>query len=350
MINQNQSRVLIDYNIDDDIIGFIKKIDYSQVVIFTQKSIYQLQSDFINRLKNQFNAIVLIIKESDISKDILSATNSITKMVEANVDKDSLLIAYGGGSVSDHVGFIASIFKRGVKYINIPTTLIGMIDASIGGKTALNIGNIKNQIGTFYQPVKTFIDLEQINSMPNTIIKDGFGEMFKYAILSGQEMFYEFHSYIKRKDKSKLHDLIQKCCDIKLNIVEADEKDKNIRKTLNLGHTFGHAIESDSKRQVSHGIAVINGICMEAFLSFKMNCLSKKEFELIYLLSRELTDYSYYVDDIEKYVNWMRSDKKNKNNKIAVIMIKKLGEVELQYFYYDEICSIIKDYNEYFSN
>ena len=343
----NIDNVLIGHNITDDIIKFVGSRDFTKVVIFTQESICQSQGDFIDKLRNHLNAEIFIIEDSDNSKDISSAINSVSQLVGINADRDTLLIAYGGGSVSDHVGFIASIFKRGIQYINIPTTLIGMIDASIGGKTALNIGNIKNQVGTFYHPLNVFIDLDQINSMPDTIIQEGLGEMFKYAILAGESLFDNFKEYINRPNKNILCDLIQECCKLKLKIVKADERDSNIRKTLNLGHTFGHAIESDSDNNISHGVAVINGLLMESFLSFKKKHLSEEWFNQITLLSKKMLNENYKVKDIGRYVDYMMNDKKNKNNKIAVMIIEDIGKVELKYFDYDEICSVVEDYNEY---
>ena len=150
---------VIGQNLNNNIIEFIKSQKFSQIIIFTQKKVSNFSSQLLDLLIDEVKAKVFILDDGEKSKNISSAIDSISRLAQMRADHETLLIAYGGGTVSDHVGFVSSIFKRGIRYINIPTTLIGMIDASIGGKTALNIGEIKNQIGTFYQPDFVLIDI-----------------------------------------------------------------------------------------------------------------------------------------------------------------------------------------------
>ena len=342
--------MVIGNDLGNNITEFIKSEEFSQIVIFTQEKVEKASNLLINQLQEQFNARIFLLDDGEESKNISNAINSISKLAQLKADKKTLLIAYGGGTVSDHVGFVSSIFKRGIKYINIPTTLTGMIDASIGGKTALNIGGIKNQIGTFYQPAKIFINLDYIDIMPSTLIRDGLGEMFKYTLLSKNQMITRFINYLNTNDVDILNDMIRECCNMKIKIVHQDEKDQNIRKILNLGHTFGHAIESESNNKVPHGIAVINGILMATFLSWKKGYLKKEKFEQITHLGEKIISGKYIIQDVDKYVNIMLDDKKNFNREIGVIIIKDIGDVELQYFTFDKICIITEEYNEYISH
>ena len=345
----NSKKIIIKHNIDKDIIDFIGS-NFNKIILFTQEKIKDSSNAIIEMFISNYQANIILLDDGESSKSIDSAMRSITQLAQLSANKETLLIAYGGGSVTDHVGFVSSIFKRGIQYINIPTTLIGIIDASIGGKTALNIGNVKNQIGTFYQPSKIFIDLDLLDKMSSEIIDDGLGEMFKYSFIKGEDLLNDFKDYLNSKDSNLFYQLINECCKIKLDIVAIDERDENIRNTLNLGHTFGHAIESDSKNKVSHGIAVTNGLLIASFLSFKKNYLKETDFNKIQLIAQSLIKEKYKINNVDKFVNYMLSDKKNNNNKIGIIIIEKIGQVDLKYFTSQEIRSFIRSYNEYISN
>jgi len=339
------NQVIITSRLGYEVDRFAQSANISQIVIFTQDKIKKDMS-----WADNFSNHVVVLNDSEQAKDISSALDSINYLAQIKADRDTLLIAYGGGSVSDHVGFVASVFKRGIKYINISTTLLGMIDASIGGKTAINIGSLKNQIGTFYQPSKVLIDFNLIDTMPDSVINDGLGEMFKYAILNGRDMLDSFQDYLDSRNSELLNSLILKCIDIKLGIVSVDERDQGLRKTLNLGHTFGHAIESDSQNKISHGEAVINGILMVSYLSFKKGSLSKEDLKQIELIGLRLINQRFKTNNINQYIKFMLNDKKNQNNQIGIVMILSIGKVNLDYFSYNDIRNFLESYNEYISN
>ena len=225
----HSEQLLIGHNINDEIIEFIDS-GFNKIIIFTQKKIKNSYNKTLNRLINKYKAEVFILDDGEDSKSIPSAIKSINYLSQIKADKNTLLVAYGGGSVTDHVGFIASIFKRGIEYVNIPTTLIGMIDASIGGKTAINIDGVKNQIGTFYNPSRIFVELNFIDSMPLEIIQEGLGEMFKYSIIKGEDIFNDFKQYLRSNNPELLYNLIYDCCKFKLEIVKVDARDRGIRK------------------------------------------------------------------------------------------------------------------------
>lgn len=346
----NNENLIIHEDINSSLIDFIELIKPTSIIIFTQAKVKSKANQILDNISENYNVDILILPNGERAKDFNSVVNSIKFLSGLNCDKEALLISLGGGSVSDHTGFVASIYKRGINYVNIPTTLIGMIDASIGGKTALNIDHVKNQIGTFYHPTKIFIHLKFIDSMSEQLLRDGYGEIFKYSILSDDNLIATFSKYLSNRQTKLLHDIIQKCCTMKINIVNIDERDQNIRKKLNLGHTFGHAIESESKNEISHGIAVVNGILMSSFLSYKNGYLSKDVFLLIEQIGDILINSKYRINNVDKYVKIMKGDKKNLNKKIGIIIIKSIGNIELQYFNYNEIHNIVEEYNEYISN
>jgi len=346
-----KNQIVISSDVSSCVIEFIESLkNRSNIVVFTQDQILKSNSLLLQKIKSKISLDILILDDGENSKQISKAMASIQKLIDLGSDRNTLLISFGGGVVSDHVGFIASIFKRGIPYINIPTTLVGMIDASIGGKTAINMNNIKNQVGTFYHPSKIFIDYNFLDKMPISLLNDGLGEMFKYAILSGNKMINSFKMYLKTKDIGILNTMVYDCCIMKASIVDQDERDQDIRKILNLGHTFGHAIESDSKNKISHGVAVINGILMAAFLSWKKGYLEDSEFKYITDIGELLILDKYQIIDVDKYVNIMLDDKKNIRQKIGIIVIKSIGDVKLHYFTFDEIASITEKYNEYISH
>ena len=174
--------------------------------------------------------------------------------------------------------------------------------------------------------------------------------MFKYAVLDGSTMMVAFQKYLESREIGLLESLVKRCYKIKLNIVAIDEKDHGVRKTLNLGHTFGHAIESDSQNKISHGKAVINGILMASYLSFIKGSFNKEDLKQIELIGLKLINQRYKTNNIDQYIKFMLNDKKNQNNQIGIVMIESIGKVSLDYFSYSDIRNFLESYNEYISN
>lgn len=240
--------------------------------------------------------------------------------------RDLVLINLGGGCVSDLGGFIAAGYKRGVSYINIPTTVIGMIDAGIGGKTAVNLEGVKNQIGFFHEPVITCIEPAFIDSLPNRELKNGICEMLKTFLIANPEAYEQMRTAIVKNEIPLTDEMIVECASIKQSVVKQDPKEQDIRKILNFGHTFGHAIEAYSK-EIMHGEAVAFGMAYALYLSVKKLGLEQ----------RVLTDYmqalkalmqtipSYTLKDTESLIQLMRSDKKNSDGQIMCVLLQELG-------------------------
>ena len=256
-------------------------------------------------------------------------------LLSKNFNRNDCVISVGGGITGDVSSFASSIFKRGLKFINIPTTLLSQVDSSIGGKTGINNKYGKNLIGSFYQPSLVISDIIFLKSLSKREIICGYGEILKHAIIRDKK-FFSFlnkngHQILNLKSPL-IESAIFKSCSIKKKIVEIDEKEKGIRKVLNFGHTFAHAYEATlgySKR-LNHGEAVILGIKTAAKFSLSNKILNIKEFNLIENHLNKLNlprniGKLFSIRDLNKILSFMKKDKKNSTNKINLVLLKKIG-------------------------
>ncbi|MBP5327216.1 MAG: 3-dehydroquinate synthase [Bacteroidales bacterium] len=252
-------------------------------------------------------------------------------LLDSNADRKSVIINLGGGCISDLGGFVASAYKRGIRYINIPTSLIGMVDASIGGKTAVNIDNIKNQIGYIHQPSAVVINPDFLNTLSEKDVVSGYFEIVKTLLLCDKSAF---QSLLENSDVSDdiqaIKKMIPLCVDFKKSVVDVDPTELSIRRILNLGHTFGHAIESffiDNGDAISHGLAVGYGLLCELYLSVKKLGLSDSILkEYCGLLRRFSAFPRLSLRDTEQILKFMRSDKKNADGNILCVLLQDIGE------------------------
>lgn len=247
-----------------------------------------------------------------------------------HADRNSVLINLGGGMITDLGGFAASVFKRGISFINIPTSLMGMVDAAIGGKTAVNLKTVKNSIGTFSQPDAIYIYPEFLDSLPKREVYSGYAEIIKYALINDSGL-WEILKHKKPDDFQSMEDLVSFSMLIKAEIVEQDPKEQNIRKTLNFGHTFGHAFEALSSRRnkmLTHGEAIAAGMICEAYLSMKINELSNHNLEEIRKsILKNFTTPGFGSQDYEELIIFMQQDKKNQQDKINCSLLENIGKV-----------------------
>lgn len=266
-------------------------------------------------------------------KSIEVATQLWGALLDAGADRNSVIVNLGGGCVSDLGGFVAAGYKRGIRYINIPTTLIGMVDAAIGGKTAINMENTKNTVGFFHHPEAVVIHPQFLSTLPEDEIKSGLFEMTKSLLILDETMLNNLESALLAKDKMELSSIIEltsHCADFKCSVVEADEKELSIRKILNIGHTFGHGIESfmmEKGTPLSHGKSIGLGLACELYLSVKKLGMSK----IIYnnyckLLHRLVNIPRFSLRDAESILSFMRNDKKNRDGLILCVLLKAVGE------------------------
>ena len=246
---------------------------------------------------------------------------------EYGFGRKDLVINLGGGVVTDMGGFIASIFKRGLKFINIPTSLLGMVDASIGGKTGIDLDHFKNQLGTFSYPTHVFIDPIFLGTLPGEEIFNGYAEMLKHALIKDKKLWSKIRTIHAEEDLTK-PDIIWTSVKIKNEIVASDPNEKGERKILNFGHTIGHALESYflDKTPISHGHAVALGMCAEAFISMKRTLLSKEEFKDIQTtITASFPMISLNADEVSAVISLMYQDKKNESGKILGSILDGIG-------------------------
>jgi len=246
--------------------------------------------------------------------------------------RDSAIVAIGGGVTGDVAGFAASTYMRGIKYFQVPTTLLAMVDSSVGGKTGVNFNNKKNLIGSFYQPDGVFIYTDFLKTLPYKELISGAGEVFKYSFLAGHNNYLLLNNNLKKLFEGKEIDynkVILSCLKIKSNIVAQDEKETTgLRKVLNLGHTFAHAFEVESNYKLKHGEAVIAGIYCALVLSEISGYLSKEKWELFFgnfsyiPISKTVLKF-----DQDRIIQFMFGDKKNTKGNISFVLIEEIGSI-----------------------
>lgn len=308
----------------------------SQVLIVTNQTIASL---YLKQVQSAFSAIqcdVVILEDGEQYKNQRSLFAIYDALIQNQHHRDTTLIALGGGVIGDMAGFAASTYQRGVKFIQIPTTLLAQIDSSIGGKTGINHPLGKNMIGSFYQPQAVVIDLATLTSLPEREFRAGVAEMIKYGLLAGGEFYEQLFAALQdglTANSPLLPQLVATCCRIKAQFVQNDERESGQRALLNLGHTFAHALEAYTHyKQWLHGEAVAIGIYCAAVLSYKMKLINERLVEQI----EQILQYAGLPHkipstiDLKKLIDLMRLDKKVKNNRLHFVLIKNPGNCYLE--------------------
>ena len=313
--------IYIDNNIIFNLKKFLSENHFSRVVLIHDLNINLSLIESITRIDDQLLTLPLEINSSN--KTIQQFYSIHEQLNKNNIDKSSLIIALGGGSIGDLVGFIASTFHRGVSYIQIPTTLLSMIDSSIGGKTGLDLDYGKNLIGSFHHPKAVFIDTVFLKTLSLKELHSGLFEIIKYGIALDSELFYFIRDNKNQLfEKNILNQIIEWCCKIKSDIIMKDERDSGIRNKLNFGHTIGHAIESLYK--IRHGEAIGIGMKYAANLSKKINSLNENKhtdiIDLINFFNPPIIDI-----DIDDIIEIMKNDKKRIDDKYNFILLNDIG-------------------------
>lgn len=276
------------------------------------------------------NASLIDFPAGESSKNIKTVTDIAGKLMESGADRETCLIALGGGVVGDVAGFVASVFMRGVPYIQIPTTLVAQVDSSIGGKTGVDLSQGKNLVGTFYQPAAVFANLSFLDTLPEKEFNNGLAEMIKYGIIDDEKMFRTLEDNmeaVKSKDSKLMAGLVENCCQIKKSVVEIDEKEHGLRRILNYGHTIGHSLEAVSRYSITHGEGVALGMIAAARISEKMGYLKNNEDERIEALIRQAGLPVRIPKSLssEKIISQLKMDKKKKGDVIHFVLLKKIG-------------------------
>tara|TARA_B100001173_G_scaffold269336_1_gene246154 strand:+ start:506 stop:1612 length:1107 start_codon:yes stop_codon:yes gene_type:complete len=334
--------IIIGPNIIDDINNILKfsKTYFEKALIIYDTKVPKKKLYILKQKINSKKKIIHSFKVSEKNKNLKSINSILNKLFKFNFNRNDCIISLGGGITGDVSGFAASIYKRGIKFINIPTTLLAQVDSSIGGKTGINNKYGKNLIGSFMQPDLVVSDINNLKSLPKREIICGYGEILKHSIINGYSTFNylkkNFHKIIKLKSPF-IEKAILDSCKIKKKIVEKDEKEKNLRKILNLGHSFAHAYEAALaySRKLNHGEAVILGIKSATKFSLQNNIINKRDYSQIINHISNLninTDLNNYFKkkDINILIKYMKSDKKNNSSKINLILIKSIGKILIE--------------------
>ncbi len=294
---------------------------------------------YVNLLKKKlknFETFFFSFNADEKSKSFKTIENLLQKVLLKNLNRSDLIIGVGGGITGDVSGFVASIYKRGVNFINVPTTLLAQADSAIGGKTGVNSNQGKNLIGSFYQPKIVINDTSFLDSLPKKEMICGYAEILKHSIIKDKSFFYWLKKNTKHILSRRVKELayaIKKSCKIKMYFVNKDVDEKGLRMILNFGHTFAHAIEvkNNYSKKISHGEAVLTGMILATRLSYVKKVCTKKaldEIEGIYKknnLKYTLVKYNN-IKSIVSLIPFLKNDKKNDDDRINFVLLKKIGE------------------------
>jgi 3-dehydroquinate synthase len=305
-----------------------------KAAVVVDSKIASLYKDLIAEM-NAIDGIVIVnFNATEENKSLAKVEEIITYFLEKNIRRDSELFAIGGGITGDLAGFVAAVFQRGINYIHVPTTLLAMVDSSIGGKVGVNHGFGKNMIGAFHQPTMIVMNTKFLETLPKEELICGLGEITKYAVLNG-EAFWEFleKNYIKlfNKDERTLEKVIKMSFETKKRYVERDTKETNIRAHLNLGHTIGHAVEAATGyNRFKHGEAVLIGLLAEAHIAMHMKLLRPANFERILKMVRQVARQKNENVALEEVMNHLSYDKKMKSGKVRFVLPTGIGKVVIR--------------------
>jgi len=305
--------------------------DVEQILIVSHQVVSDL---YLERLKKgllDYRVNILIVPAGETEKSLERLSQLTTAALGCDADRKTLVIALGGGVIGDLAGFFASVFMRGIRLIQVPTTLLAQVDSSIGGKVAVNHPAGKNILGAFYPPLAVWTDFSTLESLPWEEVENGLAESIKHALLADQDLFEFFENEeksIKQREKSIWSEMVTRSSAVKMKIVSQDEREQGVRALLNLGHSFGHAIETEMNyRGVTHGQGVSIGLVAAAHLANAKGLLSKVELDRVTQL---LNTYGLPTTikglNPEALLQRMQSDKKNQGGRKILILPKGIGQ------------------------
>jgi len=328
-------------------------------IIFDKNIPHNFKAKISKKLKN-YQVFVYEFKANEKSKSFLTVKYFLQKLLSNNLTRSDLIIGVGGGITGDLVSFVASIYKRGINYISVPTTLLSQVDASVGGKTGVNSKQGKNLIGSFYQPKLVLSDISFLKSLKKKDMICGYAEILKHAIIKDKSFFnwLNFNTqFVMAQKPDKLIYAIKKSCQIKLFFVNKDVTENNLRMILNFGHTFAHAIEvkNNYSSKLSHGEAVLSGMILATKLSIIKKTCNTKTLDVLENIYKKnnlfYTSKKYQsIKEVKKLIPFLKYDKKNDDEKINFILLKKIGKTTLpnkNKIKINELRKIIKYFNKY---
>ena len=324
--------VILCESLENSLAEAIEKYPHDRLFILTDEHTHRLCLPQLQNIPAIQDATEIIIGAEDVHKNLETLASVWQALSEQGATRHSLLINLGGGMVTDLGGFAAATFKRGIAYINIPTTLLSMVDASVGGKTGINFNGLKNEIGVFAPASSVLLETEFLRSLDAHNFFSGYAEMLKHGLISTPEHFAELLSFdTEQIDYAALTAMVGRSVQVKENIVEQDPKEHGIRKALNLGHTIGHAFESlalAENRPVLHGYAVAWGIVCELYLShIKTGFPKEKMRQTIQFIKENYGAFAFNCKQYDRLYELMLHDKKNTAGIINFTLLKEVGDI-----------------------
>ncbi len=311
------------------------KLQPSKIFIITDKNTHEFCLPYLlKKIKFDSNPEILIISEGEIHKNIQTCTILWEQLSQKGADRKSLIINLGGGVITDLGGFVASTFMRGIEFINIPTSLLAMVDASVGGKNGVDLGILKNQIGVINNPLFVLIDIDFLRTLPKPHFTSGIAEMLKHGLIYSEDYWLKVKNFDERNQK-EIETLIWESIKIKNEIVTNDPFENSLRKTLNYGHTLGHAIESHflistEKKTLLHGEAVAIGMILSTFLSHEiLGFPHQKHRNITDTILQEFPKQTISEKDIEAIIKLLIFDKKNNNGKVMFVLLNDFGSYKI---------------------
>lgn len=331
-LNSNSYNIIIGYDILKDIGAYIKNIfNGKKILIITDDNIENIYANKIkeNLINLGYITKVFSFEHGEKSKNLDTCKMAYDKLIDMKFSRSDLIIAVGGGVVGDLAGFVASTYLRGVKFIQIPTSLLAQVDSSVGGKVAVDLPQGKNLIGSFYQPKLVLIDCDVLNTLPSKFFNDGMGEIIKYSMIKDKNLYTKLLNF-NNKDEllENIEDIIYTCCNIKREIVQNDEFDTGERMILNFGHTLGHAIEKVyGFDKITHGEGVCIGMNIISKISEKKALtVIGTQLQIKKILQKYDLPYNIELNKIDEIKEAIKIDKKNLNQKLNLILLKNIGE------------------------
>ena len=329
-----KQKVVISENLERDLVNAISECEHDRIFVLTDETTQQLCWQKIKNFKALKNSTPIIIKATDTHKNIDTLSQVWQALSNGGATRHSLMINLGGGMVTDLGGFAASTFKRGIDFINIPTTLLAMVDASVGGKTGINFGGLKNEIGVFSDSRVVIINTQFLDTLDHDNICSGYAEMLKHGLISDERTWAELVTFdLDNPDLNQLQRMVAESIKVKERIVEADPHEHCIRKALNLGHTMGHAFESFAMRRgtpILHGYAVAYGLISELYMSARKTAFpTDRMHQTVRFIRENYGTLNITCDDYPTLIELMHHDKKNTSGIINFTLLGNVGDIRI---------------------
>lgn len=329
-----KQKVVISGNLERDLVNAISECEHDRIFVLTDETTQQLCWPKIKNFKALKNSTPIIIKATDTHKNLDTLSQVWQALSNGGATRHSLMINLGGGMVTDLGGFAASTFKRGIDFINIPTTLLAMVDASVGGKTGINFGGLKNEIGVFSDSRFVIINTQFLDTLDHDNICSGYAEMLKHGLISDEHTWAELVTFdLDTPDLSQLQRMVAESIKVKERIVEADPHEHGIRKALNLGHTMGHAFESFAMRRgtpILHGYAVAYGLISELYMSARKTAFpTDRMHQTVRFIRENYGTFNITCDDYPTLIELMHHDKKNTSGIINFTLLGNVGDIRI---------------------